>query len=234
MRIVVSGDWHLDTITAGVPRFTDIERAVNELSEYIIQNRANAFVFLGDLANPDSGSITIRAITVALRFAHKLAACGIPSIWIAGNHDVVDDSESRSTLTPLSILAHVIEPLPVLLPLSPTVDGLFLPFPPRTAKYDPEERTRKLCAGRDKAKKLVAFGHLSIVGAQMGSESFDMARGGDVLYPFAALDEDGVSMRFNGHYHHRQETSGVIMPGTLERLRFDEENNRPGWLTIEV
>jgi DNA repair exonuclease SbcCD nuclease subunit len=166
-------------------------------------------------------------------FAKSLTDAGIRNYWIAGNHDVVDDSLGRSTLSPLSVVARVCEVEPVLIQ-DHAVDLLMLPYPPRTMRYDPAARISKLLAGREPGKKLFSFGHLVISGAEMGSESIDMARGSDVVYPISELTAGRVTLMFNGHYHKRQEVSGVVMPGTLERLRFDEETNQPGWLVLDV
>ena len=48
-----------------------------------------------------------------------------------------------------------------------------------------------------------------------------------------AFWSDRVTM-LNGHYHRMQEAGGVRIPGSLVRLRFDEEHNDPGFLVLEV
>ena len=55
MRIVISSDWHADRLTAGFPRYKDIESAVEEtIAEALRLPKAGLYCFLGDLANPDS------------------------------------------------------------------------------------------------------------------------------------------------------------------------------------
>jgi DNA repair exonuclease SbcCD nuclease subunit len=238
MRILVTGDFHVDATTAGVARFDDVRLAADEVVEKAINESVDLFVFVGDLCNPDAGSVVLRAVELAQRVAGNLARGGIDSVWIAGNHDVVDDGLGRSTLTPLSTMrcdgVLVSEVAPRLFRAG-DVDLLTLPYPPRAMRYDPEQAVADLIARRGDTKcPLIAVGHLQIEGAQLGSESIDMARGADVAYPHALLARAGARLMFNGHYHRRQTASGIICPGSLERLRFDEEQNRPGWIVADV
>ena len=75
-------------------------------------------------------------------------------------------------------------------------------------------------------------------GIHPGSETEDMPRGREVLFP--GEQTRGAVARMNGHYHARQ-THGlgdggpdVIIPGSLARLGFGEESNEPGFLLVDT
>jgi DNA repair exonuclease SbcCD nuclease subunit len=249
MRILIWSDAHLDASTAGMARFEDVQQAMNEVTAYAINKntRCDAVVFAGDLCDPDAGTVVLRAVDAALQMVKSLLYSAVEVAMIPGNHDVVDDCHGRSTLTPLRVLdvgretfaaeLHLVETYPRIVSVG-HADLLMLPYPPRTMRYDPAEAAAELLDERTKRlaqpRPLLAIGHLQLEGAALGSETTDMSRGADVPYPVEVLRRYNVAAMFNGHYHQRQEVQGVICPGSLERLRFDEEKNRPGWAVVEV
>jgi hypothetical protein len=113
---------------------------------------------------------------------------------------------------------------------------IVLPFPASHSMYDPADVIHEYGDGElKKADRVVVIGHLSLSGAKMGSESADMARGRAIEWPIAAIKEywpDAIMV--GGHYHRQQTCNGVIFPGSLARLGFDEETNEPGYLILEV
>jgi DNA repair exonuclease SbcCD nuclease subunit len=249
MRILIWSDVHLDASTAGMARFEDGRQAMNEVVAYATDKhtRCDAVVFAGDLCDPDAGTVVLRAVDAALQMVKSLLYSAVEVVMIPGNHDVVDDSHGRSTLTPLRVLdvgratfaaeLHLVETYPRIVQVG-NADLLMLPYPPRTMRYDPAQAAEGVLmerlAGGGRGRPLLAIGHLQLEGAALGSETTDMARGADVPYPVEVLKAHGVAAMFNGHYHQRQEVQGVICPGSLERLRFDEASNRPGWAVVEV
>src|SRR5882757_4211641 len=103
--VVISSDWHPDFYMMGVSRRKEVTRAVKQTVECAIDEKAVAYLFTGDLADPDTGGETFHAIMLAQRTAIRLAKEDIPSIWIAGNHDVCTDGTGATSLTPLRALA---------------------------------------------------------------------------------------------------------------------------------
>lgn len=81
-RLVVSSDWHHDWATLGVSRGKEVEAAVEQVVRHAVDVNADAFLFLGDLCDPDSGGETFNAIAFAIRIALRLDKEGIRSIWI--------------------------------------------------------------------------------------------------------------------------------------------------------
>ena len=238
MRYVVSSDWHADWLTLGHRRYEEVAEAVAHSVSYAIEQHVNAYVFLGDLTDPDSGGGTFRAINLAMTMAVRLARSGIRSIWIAGNHDVCEDGTGATTLDPLRALDG---PFPVDVVTEPRLIGgtqemvLCLPFAPASHGYDVATEAERLYP---ESGRVVVAAHLMLPGIHPGSETEDMPRGREVLFP--GEQTRGAVARMNGHYHARQ-THGlgdggpdVIIPGSLARLGFGEESNEPGFLLVDT
>jgi DNA repair exonuclease SbcCD nuclease subunit len=235
MRLVVSSDYHLDHVTRGIARFAEIERAVRRTVQVAIEREADAWIFLGDAMDPDSGSCVFRCARVLVSVAAELAEHDIRSIWIAGNHDVIEASGMGTTLSPLRNLhplVHVFEEPGALM----VSDRRFvaLPFTSTDRTYDPATVAREMAV----KKGDIVLSHLSVPGIIPGEETHEMPRGKDILYPFAETVE--ASWRLQGHYHRPQEFrpreggSPIVIPGSLARLTFGEEKNDPSFLCFEA
>lgn len=232
-------DAHLDQSTAGLRRIDDLEGAFKRVLAYAIEREVSLVVFKGDLADPDCGSILVRVLDAALGIASDFAAHGIASRWVRGNHDVIEDGSGLSTLTPVGRIkgARVFDrPEHEFFKDAPfrDVEVLYLPYPSRASIYDPAQYMQGNPFSGTGAR--VVIGHCtSVRGAVAGSETNDLARGGNVEFPIEECKRQNVTAMFNGHFHAQQTTpDGVHICGSLERLRFDEEHNHPGILIAEV
>lgn len=260
MRIVVCSDAHADAHTLGAPRFDDVAHALRSAAAAAVSSSdddptapppVDAFVFLGDLADPDQGGHTLRAAALAVEVANQLSAEGVPSYWVAGNHDWSHDGSGATTLLPLAALArsdpkiHVAERSRWFelrsrsqRPRSTSAASILcVPYvPPQVGDVDPAS----LVAGVTDAARgpFLLASHLSLRGMVPGEEGEEMARGTEVFLPDESFARVPWRVCLNGHYH-RQQThvcpSGlsVLIPGALARFRFDEEQNRPGYLVVE-
>jgi len=240
IRAIVSSDWHADAVTAGEERYGDVANAARMIAAYAISSNRLAsrslFVFAGDLSNPDPPRCW-RASKLATQIARLLDAAGVPSIWLTGNHDVLEDGYGSHTLMPLdaggvSSWTRVVAEPTTLHPY----DGccvLCFPYVPRSHGYDPEAVVRDWPA--IVAPPALIVGHLMIEGISVGSETKDFARGRDVFLPIDALAKKwpGVPI-VNGHYHAGQLYRGVHIPGSLARLTLGEAHNSPRFLEIDL
>jgi DNA repair exonuclease SbcCD nuclease subunit len=242
MRILVTSDWHLDASTAGYERFDDISAAADRTVELAISQGCDMYMFLGDLCDP-SANRAPRCIAKAIEIERRLQRANIVSIWLTGNHDVIEDGSGTSTLTPLAAAGAIVHDTPFVAD-SGSSRFVFLPFVPRVRDYDAAEFVRSV-GNLDRDEKnltVVLAGHLMIPELAPGSETIDMPRGRDMRFPVneaAQLWGDKVLM-LNGHYHRRVVEGrgvyggGLIIPGSLERLTFGEEDNTPGVVIVEV
>jgi hypothetical protein len=238
MKIVCSGDWHLDAVTAGVERFDEVAAAVATVVEAAVQPDVDLFAFLGDLCNPESPRAW-RAVRFGQWVVQQLELVHsnrtrVQSLWLVGNHDVVEDGCGSSTLLPLTAFIEEVIDGPMKFDIA-GVDVVGLPCTSRVAPYDPGEFVRANCGKRP----LVVLSHLSLHAAQPGSESADMARGREVFLPARELQLLGVPVTvLNGHYHKRQtvleDGLEVQCVGSLARLTRGERDNSPAFLVVEV
>lgn len=232
MKFVVTGDWHGDAQTHGVRRFEDVREAAHATVDAAIAEGAIAYAFLGDLCDPDSGARTFRVIQLALEIAMRLKERSIASIWLAGNHDVIEDGSGDTTLSPLRALGGN-----VYVAESPSMLGVgsvrfwTLPFAATARHYDPEKAAKLIDGPRERN---VVLGHLTeISGVEPGEETLEMPRGRGVRLPVEEL-VPRACMIFNGHFHRRQKVGPVWLPGALARLTFCEEGHSPGFMVAEV
>lgn len=246
MKILVTSDWHTDASTAGFSRSEDISQAIGETVEAAALEKVDLYLFLGDLCDPDS----VKSHRAAALGVHTAATLWfkhtIPSRWITGNHDVIEDGSGSHTIAGIAALARALgetehsgEVGVIATPYVESFRGrdfdiLYLPFTPRSHAYNPEEWVQKCGAGSN-GRKVIVAGHLNIEGIEPGSETTEMPRGRDVFLPVAAIRKRWPNaLILNGHYHRRQTFNGVVIPGSLERLTFGEEHNSPGFLIVEV
>jgi DNA repair exonuclease SbcCD nuclease subunit len=236
MKFLLSGDWHGDASTNGLDRFDEISAAAFTVAKHAAKERDAVFVFGGDLCDPDT-TRSFRAIALAISIAMYLEKNGVPSIWIAGNHDVIENDRGSTTLEPLKAVAEKSNLISVHETAWPIVVAnrrvVALPFAARTASYDPEAAVTKFA----QFDPHLVVGHLTVLSAERGSESDDFARGRDMIFPVETCRRlwGDRCMLVNHHYHRKQITKdGVHIPGSLARLRHDEEQHEPGYLVIEV
>ncbi len=239
MRIVVSSDWHGDVSTLGVSRLPEVRRAVMQSVQHAIDVRADAYLCLGDVSDPDNGGVTLQAIALAVEVAVRLRTRGIMSIFVAGNHDATEDGTGVTVLSPLAALGdplvHVAE-RPRLVRVAGAAI-LCLPYAAASCPYDPDMQARVLLANVSAATPVVVASHLTVLpGVSFGDEA-DMPRGRELLFPIGATNR--AVLRLQGHWHRRQTVdvgSGapVEIPGSLARLVHGEESNEPRFLDVEV
>jgi DNA repair exonuclease SbcCD nuclease subunit len=245
MKLLVTSDWHVDAVTMGHARFADVDRACRETVEAAIREHVDAYCFLGDLCDPDSGSSVFRSVELAISAALELERNGIRSFWMAGNHDVIEDGSGDTTLSPMRPLGrsypsriHVIERFATT--KGTYTDGVqmtFLPFTATSHPYRPQEFLQGIdfTMGRH-----LVLGHLVVEGVQPGEETTDMPRGREVMFPRRMFAEQMENVHLlNGHYHRQQSNHlpgfrPVHIPGAPARFTFGEGGHSPSYLLVEV
>lgn len=240
MKILITSDWHLDAVTDGVTRWDEVAAAVDQSVQIAIEEKVSLYVMVGDLCNFD-GWNSVRAMSKSIEVAIRLDNASVSSLWIAGNHDVVEDGLGTTTLSPLvsaAVALNVFENPGELIFTDPVtskrVHIVGLPFTPVSHAYDPEVIVRKMSKPTPGVPVMV-FGHLNLKGISAGSETKELARGREVYWPVDTIKRKwpGCTI-FGGHYHTAQEFNGVNIVGSLARLRHDEEGHNPSLVIVEV
>lgn len=234
MRFLVFSDLHLDAVTAGMRRIDDLHQGLVQVANIAVERGADVVACLGDISDPDAGSILVRAYDSLFGFVTSMQAADKHVIFVAGNHDVIEDGSGATTIRPLRHVGVNVAEQPRTF-ASGEVDIICLPYASRATMYDPDRYVSSYRRSPG-ARAAVVLGHMTgLDGVQVGSESRDFARGSSMPFPVEACRKIGVSYMCNGHYHRAQTTpDGVHVPGSLARLRFDEETNLPGVLVFDV
>ena len=240
-RMIVSSDWHADASTLGVDRYPEIESAALSIVQHTIAvdhgEERTVFVFAGDLTNPDN-SRCWRAVQLATRVAYGLADHGIPSVWITGNHDIVEDGQGSSTLMPIANgnprITVVDEPM--LVEPHSGMGLVCFPYCARSRNYNPEHEVSLAAialANHDLHEPFAVVSHLMLEGISAGSETKDFPRGRDVFLPIGAIRKQWpTTIMINGHYHAGQIYREVHIPGSLARLTLGEAASSPRYLEV--
>lgn len=236
MKLLAFSDVHLDAVTAGKPRRSEVVEFLHKVSLLALQHEADLVVFAGDAHDP--GSLLDPLYAAEIIWA--LSAFVKPVVAIPGNHDVVDTSElfdgqPVTTLTPLRAAARFfpryqnvrVLDRPQLVEVSDEWAVLGLPYVSRAHSRVSEQWVdHAFEKARRWGGRLIVVGHLVVPGAAMGSESVEMAKGQDQLFPFARVAELEPELVLNGHYHGRQVVSvegiEVVIPGSPLRFTFGE------------
>lgn len=240
MKVLLVSDLHLDWVTGGVERFAEVSAAVDQTVHHAIEAKVDMYAFLGDLTDPDVDSpLAHRAIAEAVRQYKRLEYAGIPSRWLVGNHDVIEDGRGSHTLMALQKAGAFV----ISQPSNEVHDGvefIWLPYPSMTERYDPAAFVEK--AALPGMRAYFVAGHMTRVhGVGAGSETHDMSRGRDIEFPIAAASkirgrgQPGAKLVMaNGHFHQMVTNGPVLIPGSVARLTHGEERNKPGYLIVEV
>lgn len=244
MKIVAVSDLHFDAVTAGVSRFDEVQRsfraAVARACEW-----ANLFVFAGDACDPDNGSASIRAIAELCRGAGVLKQAKVPSVWVAGNHDVIEDSLGTTVLDPVQAPFEYRDVYVATKPNWTTLDGggsvLMLPYleARRHDAYEEFWLQRNSFEFLAKQRPIIVVSHFTkIEGVTLGSESTHMARGRGVPLPVEELKKIAPDVILQGHFHkpgaYNVDGMKVHVIGSPEAFTFGEDGQRAKWLEIEV
>lgn len=242
MKFVVSSDYHLDHVSNGRSRFREIREAVMHTVNVAVQEKAAAWIFLGDAMNPDSGPDVFPCLKVLQDAAFILHENGIESIAITGNHDVIERGAEfgpASTLMMFGTHPMRLFDQPIVSSVA-GVEVLALPFTSTAFTYDPEKFVKEMVSLKA-SRPLFVLSHLNIRGVVPGSETHEMPRGRDVWLPDEAISEVAKHRSvtvLSGHYHRQQvhvTPSGlpVHIVGSVARMTHGEETNSPGYFVID-
>lgn len=223
-RFYITSDWHLDAVTAGVKRFSEVADTVETLLRKAEGDGAG-FVFGGDLCDP--GALDSHRCT---GFAVHLATSYLaPKLWLTGNHDIVEDGHQTTTLDPVRATGAVV----IAQPDGPIQFGDFMVGAlPYTAKTHPYDTAKEVADWRDECD--VVLGHLDKAGLTPGSEG-EMLKGRRLEWPMDALEKhQPQATLIGGHYHRGQQVGNLHIVGAPVRFNFGEQDHEPSYLSVEL
>lgn len=241
MKILVTSDWHLDHVTAGVHRIGEIEDFFDSLP---LDDDFDAFFHLGDVCDPGN-RLDFYHAEVIKGFVDEIGEHIPEQYWVTGNHDVIEMKGYHSTLAFLedrerSIYSFVRPRFHV----SDHFSRLGILALPYTAKSnDPDEVESFIDKAFEEAKRhdgpVIVIGHMTVPGADLGSETKELARGRDIELPEKRLASLRPDLILNGHYHQRQVVKTahyeVHIPGSPIRFTFGESDaSEKGYMVIEL
>jgi hypothetical protein len=243
VKIAVCSDAHTDARCCGVERFDEVARAFDEVADYAegmpySDLERAMFVFDGDLCDGDDGRDVLRASSLAIEHARRLAEAGIgKQLWVAGNHDVLGDGST--TLDPLAAVGDRFvvrgEPLRIDIVEDGEILAVALAFPYSPKPYDAERALAFFLEDTKTIPQRIVFTHLQLPGMHPGSESQEMARGKDRMFPIGLLKGARRCTVVAGHYHAGGVgPAGIHIVGSMCRNTFGEEENTPSFLVLDV
>lgn len=259
MRVMVFSDIHLDAVTAGNERRTEVLRFLTEAWLVAETNKVEMVIFAGDAHDPGGLFDPLYSADLLRMMSQYAMAPWRPLfVAVAGNHDVVDTSElflgsPITTLTPLRAAATLLDSdragrlhifdRPFTRKVSDQWAVLGLPYLSRahSEMHTIWDEHALLHAGRyiDAGVGLIVVAHRVVPGATLSSETAEMAKGQDQLFPVNQVKQLAPALVINGHYHARQvvvtEDLSIVIPGSPLSFTFGEaEEVSKGVLLVEL
>ncbi|HOV50993.1 MAG TPA: exonuclease subunit SbcD, partial [Candidatus Cryosericum sp.] len=97
MRLLHTADWHVGSTLAGLDRFDETGKLLDEVFDAARSERVDAVLVAGDVFdNPMPGNVSQKLV---FDFFARLSGAGIRAIVLAGNHDGQVFVPSKSLLS---------------------------------------------------------------------------------------------------------------------------------------
>jgi DNA repair protein SbcD/Mre11 len=241
-------------------RLHDFLRSLDQALDAALEARVDLVVVAGDIYKTRDPTPTHQREFA--RRIHRLSEAGVPTVIVAGNHDI-PLSTGRATSVDIfraleipnvtvarSIGTHRVETR------SGTVQVLAFPWTVRSvAQVHPEFKNSTIAElnqamiALNRAKLLeeaqaldprepaVLVGHSHLFGARVGAERL-LTMGNDPMYDLQTVDLPNLDYIALGHIHKHQALTyaqpPVVYSGSIDRVDFGEENEDKGWVLVEI
>lgn len=255
MRLLHTADWHVGSTLAGLDRFDETGRLLDELFEAAQSEKVDAVLVAGDIFdNPMPGNISQKLV---FDFFARLSGAGIRAVVLAGNHDgqVFVPSKSLLSLGTASVFEKpsmdqystgfrsradepvVVTALPypherIIMSLNGAGDDVHGDYADRVSTFI------RWLAGQMNGSDINVFGaHLMIGGAQLTDTERPMS-----VSPFFAVPAQSLPSQtmYNalGHVHRHQQMVGAPArseySGSIFRVNFSEEGTPKGFNLVDA
>jgi DNA repair protein SbcD/Mre11 len=241
-------------------RLHDFLNSMDQALDAALQANVDLVVFAGDIYKTRDPTPTHQR-EFAKR-VHRLSKAGVPTVIIAGNHDI-PLSTGRATSVDI-FRALEIENVTVARTIgthrietkSGTLQVLAFPWSVRSlAQVHPEYKNKtiadlnqamielnrsrllEVAQALDPSVQAVLVGHSHLFGARVGAERL-LTMGTDPIYDLQTVDLPNLDYVGLGHIHKHQALSyaspPVVYSGSIDRVDFGEENEDKGWVYVEI
>jgi exonuclease SbcD len=241
-------------------RLHDFLESLDQAVDGAIAERVDLVVFAGDVYKTRDPTPTHQREFA--RRIQRLAAAGIHTVLVAGNHDVPMSAgratsvdifralEVPSVTVARSIGTHVVHTR------SGAVQVVAFPWAIRSLVVAQPEyknctiaelnqamidltraRLRTEAEALDPSVPAVCVGHAHIFGAKIGAERL-LTMGSDPMYDLQTFDLPSVAYVALGHIHKHQVLNyaapQVVYAGSIDRVDFGEQDEAKGWVLVEI
>jgi DNA repair protein SbcD/Mre11 len=250
----------VDPATGLSSRLGDFLKTLNIALDWALDNDVHLVLIAGDIfKNRDPTPTVQREFAKCI---HKLSAAGMPTFIVVGNHDVPNAQQRANTVEIYSTLAvpnvtvahkpgsHVIDTGAGKLQIValPWLSRSYLLSQMDLRNLTPDELNKELldlverfidkeADNLDPAMPAILSAHASVQGAVFSSER-DIMLGQDVVLPKAVVANPRFDYVAMGHIHKYQVLSEgkppIVYPGSLERIDFGEQNDKKGFVSVEI
>lgn len=256
VHIIIHGDKHYDLKTEGVDRTADIDDAHHQIIDYAIDlKKKGEEVISLDMGDMFHG-IRPRSEVIAkvIRTLKRFEEARIPSIILAGNHDVIDQQGRTSALEPIRAVGFkhidIIHDITRKTMYPYTRESLNIICLPHISKAkavaegfkNVQEYINTKAAEIEESLNPdslnIVIGHMNIAGAKTGTESY-MIKGAHEDFPEVLKKSSKIDYIFNGHIHRPQlvpnpEGAPIIITGDVQCNDFGERLDTKVFFHLEV
>jgi exonuclease SbcD len=241
-------------------RLHDFLNSLDQAVDGAIAERVDLAVFAGDIYKTRDPTPTHQREFA--RRVQRLAAAGIQTMLVAGNHDVPMSAgratsvdifralEVPSVTVARSIGTHLVQTRsgPIQIVAFPwAIRSLVVAQPEyknctiaelNQAMIDlTRARLRTEAEALDPGMPAICVGHAHIFGAKIGAERL-LTMGGDPMYDLQTFDLPSVAYVALGHIHKHQVLNyaapQVVYAGSIDRVDFGEQDEAKGWVLVEI
>lgn len=252
VHIIIYGDQHYDLKTEGVDRTEDIDDAHNQIIDYAINlNDQGEEVYVLNMGDVFHGTRPrSEVIATTIKTLKKLDDNDVPTVIIAGNHDVIDQQGRTSALAPIEAIGYKFINIYHSIELVRLRKGLNIVTVPHISKAKAVSEGYKNAQDYIDAKAAeieeqlneddinIVIAHMNIAGAKTGTETY-MIKGQHEDFPKVLKVSDKIDYIFNGHIHRPQlipnpEGAPIIITGDIQTNDFGERLDTKVFFHLEV
>lgn len=250
----------VDPATGLSSRLGDFLGTLNIALDWALKNDVHLVVIAGDIfKNRDPTPTVQREFAKCI---HKLSSAGMPTFILVGNHDVPNALQRANTVEIYSTLAipmvtvaqkpgvHTIDTRAgkVQIVALPWLSRSYLMGNASFRNLTPDELNAQIIEmvegfidtsvdKLDPSMPAILTAHASVQGAVFSTER-EIMLGADVVLPKTIVANPRFDYVAMGHIHKYQVLSEqrppIIYPGSLERIDFGEQNDKKGFVSVEI